>query len=489
MLKKHILPFSIAIIFLFASVTLCAQTLTGLWSGTLTNDSSSIRKDQSFEIALTEYKGKVYGYSCNEFIVNDTLYYIVKRVKGVINGDECNVTDEEIIAYNFRGKLDKGVKVTSTFKRNMADSTWYLDGTWKTNATKKYYAVTGKVTLSEEKDFSLSKVFPHLEELNLADQVAFYKDRKQEAVVVKHIKPQKIKISVEDNKDLTAKINIQPLKPELQKAEVDISVVGSIQADAIVGAIKKPENDLDKNYSTTNINSNNIKPALIDKSAPQIEQKKIAISEKATMKNPVASNVSKPKLETSIAANTNTPTSTTTRPKENPSVATVDISKQANINTTPSNTKPTELVKETVTTIAKIEPVTPKVIKSDNEITASGIVIDNRKTEFTKIVNYKSDSLVLALYDNGEIDGDTVSVYMNGEPLMIHQGLKASAIKKTIYINKEQEDFNLVLFADNLGKYPPNTGLLVVRDGEEVYNILFSSDLTKSSGIIFRKKQ
>ena len=57
------------------------QSLTGLGTGALSNDSTTVRKDQLFEIALTEYKGKVYGYSRSEFIVNDTLYYIIKRVK------------------------------------------------------------------------------------------------------------------------------------------------------------------------------------------------------------------------------------------------------------------------------------------------------------------------------------------------------------------------------------------------------------------------
>ena len=58
--------------------------------------TNTVRKDQLFEIALTEYKGKVYGYSRSEFIVNDTLYYILKRVKGTIEGDVCEVTDDEI---------------------------------------------------------------------------------------------------------------------------------------------------------------------------------------------------------------------------------------------------------------------------------------------------------------------------------------------------------------------------------------------------------
>ena len=112
-----------------------------------------------------------------------------------------------------------------------------------------------------------------------------------------------------------------------------------------------------------------------------------------------------------------------------------------------------------------------------------------RKSEFSQVVNFKADSLELSLYDNGEIDGDTVSVFMNGEVLMASQGLKASAIKKTIYITKANEEFTLVMFAENLGKYPPNTGLLVVHDGDDVYNLRFSSDLQKSAGIVFKKKK
>jgi hypothetical protein len=134
--------YSLAILFLLAPLFFFGQSLTGLWIGSTSNDSSTVRKDQSYEIALTEYKGKVYGYSRTEFIVNDTLYYIVKRVKGTIEGDRCEVTDDEIVSYNFRGRLDKGIRVTSTFIRNQDDSTWSLAGTWKTNATKKYYAVT-----------------------------------------------------------------------------------------------------------------------------------------------------------------------------------------------------------------------------------------------------------------------------------------------------------------------------------------------------------
>src|SRR5688572_25440741 len=150
------------------------KTLTGLWIGTLSNDSTTIRKDQSFEIALTQYKDKVYGYARSTFIINDTLYYILKRVKGSIDGEVCEVKDDEIISFNFRGKLDKGIKVTTTFRRNQQDSTWHLSGDWKTNKTKKYYSISGKVELKEESDLSRSKIFPHLEELKMDTDVEFY---------------------------------------------------------------------------------------------------------------------------------------------------------------------------------------------------------------------------------------------------------------------------------------------------------------------------
>jgi hypothetical protein len=73
---------------------------------------------------------------------------------------------------------------------------------------------------------------------------------------------------------------------------------------------------------------------------------------------------------------------------------------------------------------------------------------------------------------------------------MPRQGLKASAIRKTIYLTPGKDDeFSLVLYAENLGTYPPNTGLLVVHDGEDVYNLRFSSDFKKNTGIIFRRKK
>jgi len=578
-------------LFLLSPIFFFGQSLTGLWTGALSNDSTTVRKDQSFEIVLTEYKGKVYGYSRSEFIVDDTLYYMVKRVKGTIEGDVCEVVDDEIMSYNFRGKLDKGIKVTSIFRRNQSDSAWHLDGTWKTNANKKYYSVTGKVTLGEEKDLTASKIFPHLEELKLANDIAFYKEREEGTPIVRMVKPEKTKTEYStkieqlptDNTVAVATPNLEraetipPVvavsKPtiELPKTDTKTITTGSVNVvpaavtktiaenkvpeEEIVAGVTKPSVGLPKtDTKTITTGQVNVVPAAVTKTIaenkvpeeeivagvtkPSVELPKtdtknipattVAVTPTATTKtivenktpNAIASNRVKPSDNMvdggGVQGEKGTTNTTPVKNETTPAVVNnkqVDVEPNAGIlpdiiiNTKAANpvaqskpvteTKNQEVVSTKPVAVNNTVPVkkeTPVSVipvekKPTVDIIAKAALVAGRKSEFSQIVSFKADSLELSLYDNGEVDGDTVSIYMNGQVIMSKQGLKASAIKKTIYITPGNEDFTLVLFAENLGKYPPNTGLLVVHDGDDVYNLRFSSDYEKNAGIIFRRKK
>ena len=163
-------------------------------------------------------------------------------------------------------------------------------------------------------------------------------------------------------------------------------------------------------------------------------------------------------------------------------------SEQPKINT-PAVTK--DVAQKTTEPLTVAKPVidVAALEKAKEKAIQQSAVVEGRKSEFAQEVQFSGDSLQIALYDNGVVDGDTVSIYMNGEVIMSKQGLKASAIKKTIYLTPGKDDaFTLVLYAENLGQYPPNTGLLVVKDGDKVYNLRFSSDFSKSTGIVFRRK-
>lgn len=113
----------------------------------------------------------------------------------------------------------------------------------------------------------------------------------------------------------------------------------------------------------------------------------------------------------------------------------------------------------------------------------------NRKIETIQSVYYKSDSLEINLYDNGEVDGDTVSVLINGTIIMPKVGLSTNAVRKKISTANTGDSIQLIMYAETLGSLPPNTGLLIVYDGTERYEIRFSGDMQKSSAIVFRRKQ
>ena len=188
----------------------------------------------------------------------------MKRVKGTIDGDVCEVVDDEIISYNFPTKLDKGVKVTSTFRKNKADNVWQLEGTWKTNTTKKYYAVTGKVDLEQEKDLTASKIFPHLEELKLANDIAFYKEREEGIPVVKIAKPEKIKTSYKEiDNDLTVHTGTMTAvsKPVLINTEIVNEELPSI-TKAAEELPKTKTNEIPQNGIAAKPSTTNTKPEL-----------------------------------------------------------------------------------------------------------------------------------------------------------------------------------------------------------------------------------
>lgn len=172
---------------------------------------------------------------------------------------------------------------------------------------------------------------------------------------------------------------------------------------------------------------------------------------------------------------------------------TTTINKQETKPVTPVVTNPAVQQQQTEASITSIGQISTG--DKNNQPVASGKppVINNpmiikRTTEIIEALEVTGDSVVLSLYDNGEIDGDTVSVFLNNELVLAKVGLRAQAFKHTIAI-RPGEVVQLTLFAENLGSIPPNTGLLVLTTNDERYQVNFSSTLNKSSSIVIRRKE
>ena len=136
-------------------------------------------------------------------------------------------------------------------------------------------------------------------------------------------------------------------------------------------------------------------------------------------------------------------------------------------------------------------PVTPVAISKPAPAPAKAASdVASRKIEIIRNVIFRSDSLVLSLYDNGEVDGDTVSIVLNDKVIIAKKRLSTSALNTTIYTSGIPGDsLRLIMYAENLGTIPPNTGLLIIQDGEDRHEIRFEGDLQKNSAIILRRRR
>ena len=334
---------------LFLSFSSLAQNVSGFYSGTLYNDTT--KHTQQYELALSDYRGKVTGWAYATFIANDTFYYSIRRVKGSKKGGHLIVEDAEMIANNFPKGPDKGVRRITQIPISQltdGDTLSNFSATWRTTATKEFYSLPGTMAMERRTDSSQSALFAHLTEMRLLPT-------QNEPVVV-------------------AK------KEEKSK---------KVQKEGETFETTPPKNTTAKNTT-------------------------------ASKKTPAASNN-----------------------KTTPVVAAAPVA----------------------------------------------IPYNQRAQKVLQTFEVAGDSLVLSFYDNGVVDGDVISVYVNGENIVSNSKLLAVATKKTVHLsNINSNEITLVLVAETLGEMPPNTGLLVVQDGANRYEVRFSADLQTNATLIFKKR-
>ncbi len=110
---------------------------------------------------------------------------------------------------------------------------------------------------------------------------------------------------------------------------------------------------------------------------------------------------------------------------------------------------------------------------------------EKRNNTLLKTIEIENQTFRVDLYDNGDIDGDSISLFFNGRLLLQHKRLSDKAITLTLKADERKDINELIMYAENLGEIPPNTALMVVTDGDNRYEVRISSDLQKSGAIRF----
>jgi len=111
--------------------------------------------------------------------------------------------------------------------------------------------------------------------------------------------------------------------------------------------------------------------------------------------------------------------------------------------------------------------------------------LTKRKVELVKEIRVDTGNIQIDFYDNGQIDGDTISVYANGMPIVTGRRLTTKPVSITVRIDLKRQEQELIMVGENLGSIPPNTALMIVNAGDKRYQLYLTSDDQKNAMVRF----
>ena len=126
------------------------------------------------------------------------------------------------------------------------------------------------------------------------------------------------------------------------------------------------------------------------------------------------------------------------------------------------------------------EPVQPQTIEEK---------FTTRKKVFIKEIPVSGDSIELRFYDNAEIDGDSISLFLNDKLLFSHIRLTASAYIIKIPLSELASSNELIMVAENMGAIPPNTSYMLAIANGQRYEAYLASTEGSSAMIRLIKKE
>lgn len=116
-------------------------------------------------------------------------------------------------------------------------------------------------------------------------------------------------------------------------------------------------------------------------------------------------------------------------------------------------------------------------------------VLLTRSSPVVKQIETEETEMLIELYDNGEIDGDTVTIYDNNSLVVANAGLSEKPVSFKIKIDPKHPHHELVMVANNLGSIPPNTSLMVITANGKRYEVFISSSEQKNARVVIDLKE
>ena len=113
-------------------------------------------------------------------------------------------------------------------------------------------------------------------------------------------------------------------------------------------------------------------------------------------------------------------------------------------------------------------------------------VLVDRQNQLVKTIYVHTNEVTLNIYDDGVIDGDTVSVYLDNKEVINHAMLTDKPLIVTIHLDESNDYHEVVMVAENEGTIPPNTSLMIVKAGDKEYEVRITSTEQKNAVVRFQ---
>ena len=222
-------------------------------------------------------------------------------------------------------------------------------------------------------------------------------------------------------------------------------------------------------------------PFLVEREK-EAEKKPMVITPKPDSSNTVKKTTPEKKPLTNTAKTPPVKKPATGNPKSN-----TTVKKTTPVKSPPVASNPTE---KNLTT----KPiVTDSVKKVEKPVVAPPVAVTPRimlmrENELVKTITTSANEVFIKIYDNGSVDNDTISVYLDKKLVLSKQRLTEKAIPLKIKLDDENSTHELVMVAENLGEIPPNTSLMIVDAGKQQFEVRITSTEQKNAVVIFKYK-
>ena len=96
-----------------------------------------------------------------------------------------------------------------------------------------------------------------------------------------------------------------------------------------------------------------------------------------------------------------------------------------------------------------------------------------RTYQVIKVIEVLQPNVKVDIYDNGQVDGDVVSIYLNEKQLVSSKMLTAQPITLQIKVDENEDVYDLIMYAESLGSIPPNTALMIVTTSKVILAYIY----------------